>query len=178
MKVLVVRSLRIICLIICMSCRQQQPVATDVPEALVAKPLSLAIPSTWIKLTEHGGKSVIFYPCDADNIRVELRPDTLIIGWGQDAEQFFIESIDRVEVNQLSIKARSEYEDEPHEFTVELLDDKNSQARWHIWDDASSSELFTEEKVAVQYKEVKQPCRECWEDEQCDEMEEGNREDK
>jgi hypothetical protein len=46
----------------------------------------------WHMITEVDGEWVLYYPCDADNTFIQLKADSIVIGWGQDATAGKIEN--------------------------------------------------------------------------------------
>src|SRR5688572_8142180 len=61
-------------------------------------------PSSWTKLTDQNGKLVIFHPCDANNVMVEVRHDTLYLNWGEEEAFYMITSMRR-EQNKIILMA-------------------------------------------------------------------------
>jgi hypothetical protein len=157
---------------IIISCQPQQKSVSDLTASAMLKPVTLKdVSSSWTQLTENDGQLVIYHPCDANNTVVEVREDTLYINWGQEEGFYTITSVKNSSTGKLILSAKSDYGEEEDTFAVEFLDDEKKQARWFVWLNDSTSEIFTDTRLVSQYREVRQPCRECWGKDVCDEAE-------
>lgn len=153
---------------ILISCHEQNvPVANDVSDKLLVE-----IPTSWVMLTEYKGQLVVFHPCDANNAAVEIQHDTLHINWGLEEGFYRIKSITRPSTNKITMTAETYPEEGEESFTVDFLDNEKKLSRWYVWLDDTTSAVFTDSRFKDQFKEVKQPCSECWGDDVCNDIEE------
>jgi hypothetical protein len=113
-------------------------------------------------ITEVDGEWVLYYPCDADNTFIQLKADSIVIGWGQDATAGKIENR-AVDGDKLTLAVNDSYAVN----TYQLRIDQAGYTEWWLWEDAEAPSRFIHASQKSLYKEVKQPCKECWED--CDE---------
>lgn len=118
----------------------------------------------WHMITEQNGEWVLFYPCDADNTFVQVKGDSIVIGWGQDATGGIIEDwLEGDTGNQITLAVNDSYS--VNYYRVEKAENGNTV--WWLWEDADNPSQFINAVNKPNYKEVRQPCKECWED--CDE---------
>jgi hypothetical protein len=116
----------------------------------------------WHMVTQEEGEWILFYACDADNTKVTIKGDSIVIGWGQDATAGKIESWS-VDDDKFSLVVN-----DSHEINVyEVQPAEDGLMQWHLWDDSEGQSLFVHDRDKNKYRVVKQPCKECWED--CDE---------
>lgn len=118
----------------------------------------------WHMLTEQNGEQVLFYPCDADNVFIQVKGDSIIIGWGQDASAGKIEDWNKnVADNDISLAVNDSFSVNFYR----VLKTEEGLTEWWLWEDAEKPALLVNAVNKSRYKEVRQPCKECWED--CDE---------
>ncbi len=131
-------------------------------ENLTFSPASLQ--GEWHMISEQDGEWVLFYPCDADNTFIQVKGDSIIIGWGQDATAGVIEDYTSNETgNEITLAVNDSYA--VNYYRVERTE--NGKIAWWLWEDAERPSQFINAFDKPSYKEVRQPCKECWED--CDE---------
>jgi len=116
----------------------------------------------WHMITEVDGEWVLYYPCDADNTFIQLKADSIVIGWGQDATAGKIENR-AVDGDKLTLAVNDSYAVNTYQVKI----DQAGYTEWWLWEDAEAPSRFIHASQKSLYKEVKQPCKECWED--CDE---------
>jgi len=113
----------------------------------------------WHMVTQMDNDWVLFYPCDADNTFVQIKGDSIIIGWGQDATLGKIESWSKSN-DYLSIVVNDSYS--TNTYRVQQTEDGLTQ--WWLWEDAEGPSYFIPAAEKNNYATIKQPCKECWED--------------
>lgn len=119
---------------------------------------------TWHMLTLEENDWVLFYACDADNTTVTIKGDSIVIGWGQDATVGKIESWS-VENDKISLVVNDSFQTNVYQ----ALGSEDGFMQWWLWEDSEEPGYFIHERDKSTYPAVKQPCKECWED--CDEEE-------
>lgn len=125
---------------------------------------SAELQGEWHMITEYEGEWVLFYPCDADNTFIQVKGDSIIIGWGQDATAGIIEGYTSNEPgNEITLTVNDSYA--VNNYRVERTE--NGNTAWWLWEDSERPSQFINALDKPSYKEVRQPCKECWED--CDE---------
>ncbi|MCE7862199.1 MAG: hypothetical protein DYG99_01520 [Bacteroidetes bacterium CHB5] len=134
-----------------------QDTITEIPEAETLPAESLE--GEWHMVTEVDGEWVLFYPCDADNTFIQIQADSIVIGWGQDATAGKIESWSN-DGNKLTLAVNDSYAVNTYQVNTGL----NGYTEWWLWEDAEKPSRFIHARNKAQYKEVRQPCKECWED--------------
>jgi len=137
--------------------------ADSVTETSIAFKLS-DLTGTWHMLTLEENEWVLFYACDADNTTVTIKGDSLFIGWGQDATGGKIESWS-VNNDKISLVVNDSYQTNVYQ----ALRSEDGLMQWWLWEDTEEPAYFIHERDKSSYPTIKQPCKECWED--CDEDE-------
>ncbi|MFH2094197.1 MAG: hypothetical protein ABIJ16_00750 [Bacteroidota bacterium] len=133
-------------------------------------------PLLWSMLTQTDSGYIVFYPCDADNRRMELineeGKEILYIGWGQDATEHQIDSIVKKGSWEWSIYAL--FGQESFRIDVKTIDPEIMITTWSwTWHESfsggkqSNSMIMTPENMLEMFDTYKQPCSECWEPEMC-----------
>jgi hypothetical protein len=112
----------------------------------------------WHMITEIDGEWVLFYPCDADNTFIQIKGDSIIIGWGQDATGGKIENW-TADGDKLTLAVNDSYAVSTYPVSA-----GPDYTEWWLWEDAEKPSRFINAINKSQYKEVRQPCKECWED--------------
>lgn len=159
-------------ILLIISCQPQQKTTADLTAAQTYSVDSVNdLPKSWTMLTEYNGKQVIYHPCDANNTVVEIRHDTLYINWGQEEGFYNIISITKNAPNKITFLAKGDLEETPDTFHLEFLDNAKKKARLFVWLNDSTSQVFTDTRLVRDYEDIKQPCRECWGRDVCDEAE-------
>lgn len=142
------------------NCKQQQQEATNTPQEIIDVSY---FSGEWQMLTEQNDSLIIYRPCDADNVMLQLHSDTLVIGWGQDASGGIVTDFQKQPDGRFSLVMKSLDSDYSQKIMVQVEDPFHGLARWWIWDDGSEA-LFVQAKHAKTYPYIIQPCHECWED--------------
>jgi hypothetical protein len=155
-------------LVLLVACQQKETSTSSIADVQDPVDLLKELPSSWTMLTEHEGKQVIYQPCDANNTVVEIRNDTLYINWGQEEGFYNITTVKKDEHDNLILSGKSAYEATEERFMITVLDDQKKQARWYVWLNDSASSVFTDSRLADTFETIKQPCRECWGEDVCD----------
>lgn len=150
-----------------LSCHEQSVPLTDG----VSNKILSEIPSSWIMLTDYDGQLVIFHPCDANNATVDIRNDTLHVNWGLEEGFYHITSIAKPSGQKIRLTAETDSGETEEIFSATFLDTEKKLSRWYVWLDDTTSAIFTDSRYKGQYKEVKQPCTECWGYDVCNETE-------
>ncbi len=133
---------------------------TDSTEIQSASDFTLAsLAGEWHMVTLQDNNWVLFYPCDADNTFVQVKGDSIVIGWGQDATLGKIESWSKSN-DYLSLVVNDSYS--TNTYRVQQTDDGLTQ--WWLWEDAEGPSYFIPASDKSNYPTIKQPCKECWED--------------
>jgi hypothetical protein len=119
----------------------------------------------WERLTRWSdGKWVIFRPCDADNMSLQIVHDTLVIGWGQDLSWGIIRSFAESELPGVHILTVFDQDEQALKICRLMWDDETyNRAKWWLWD-GDEPVLMLRAELADQYKVIEQPCHECWYD--------------
>ncbi len=113
--------------------------------------------SSWVQLTDQDGKWVIFEPCEATNLKLSWKADTLIIEWGQFASMDVIHRI-ASERNAFSLEGTDNSSDPPnHTFRVEPVDSVTGLARWWLMDE-KEPRLLVKESMKSSYTTIKESC--------------------
>ncbi|MBX2961461.1 MAG: hypothetical protein KF687_03055 [Cyclobacteriaceae bacterium] len=124
----------------------------------------------WQRLTEdEDGTYIIFRPCDADNVMIQVNSDTLIISWGQDASFGLIKSFYTDEAGRLVLSVHDQDENVAKTYFVQWEDDNDPIAGWFLFGLDEPPMLMAYESILERYEVVQQPCSECWDD--CEEEE-------
>jgi hypothetical protein len=110
-------------------------------------------------VTQMDNNWVLFYPCDADNTFVQIKGDSIIIGWGQDATLGKIESWFKSS-DYLSLVVNDSYTTN----TYRVQQTEGGLTQWWLWEDAEGPSYFVSASEKSKYPIIKQPCKECWED--------------
>ncbi|QOI96941.1 MAG: hypothetical protein HRU69_05285 [Flammeovirgaceae bacterium] len=117
----------------------------------------------WERLTRwEDGQWVVFRPCDADNMSMEISGDTLVIGWGQDASFGIIRSVAQSEVPEIYILT-VEQDEQQVTYRMRWDDEMYNRAEWWLWED-DESVILVRSELLDDYTLIEQPCHECWED--------------
>ncbi|MFN3841522.1 MAG: hypothetical protein ACK4RF_12525 [Cyclobacteriaceae bacterium] len=130
-----------------------------------SKSLLHELQGEWEHLTKWpDGKWVVFRPCDADNLSIEVMGDTLVIGWGQDASFGIIRSFAESDVPGVYVITVTD-QDEQTTKTYRMMweDEAHNLAEWWLWDD-DESVVMARAHVLGNYTAIEQPCQECWDD--------------
>ena len=151
---------------------------------LSAQKTNLKIENHWINLTEQDGKLILFYPCDADikQIIIDAEKNELTMKYGQEDDVFKILSTNYVSNKELNFNILYSTFGKPQETTVNVkfIDVDKRIAKWSFTLIDGKTELNNEylmisEPKSINYKIVKQPCRECWTEEDCDSIKKNNK---
>ncbi|MBX2944286.1 MAG: hypothetical protein KF725_00520 [Cyclobacteriaceae bacterium] len=124
----------------------------------------------WQQLTEQDdGSYIIFRPCDADNMMVQVNSDTLMIGWGQDASFALIKSFYIDEAGRLVLSVHDQDENLAKTYYMQWEDDNEPITGWFFFGLDERPVRMAHESILYNYTVVQQPCSECWDD--CEEEE-------
>ncbi|MBX2968773.1 MAG: hypothetical protein KF803_05345 [Cyclobacteriaceae bacterium] len=119
----------------------------------------------WQQLTEReDGFYIIFRPCDADNMMIQVNSDTLMIGWGQDASFALIKSFYVDEAGRVVLSVHDQDENATKTYFMQWEDDNEPLAGWFLFGLEEPPILMAHESILDRYTVVQQPCRECWDD--------------
>lgn len=148
-------------LVVFMACSPsgKKEIQTDTPSLLTE------LQGEWERLTKWpDGTWVVFRPCDADNLSIQITGDTLVIGWGQDASFGIIRSFAESEMPGIFILTVDD-QDEQTTKTYRMMweDEAHNLAEWWLWDD-DESVITVHSGLLGNYTAIEQPCHECWED--------------
>lgn len=138
-----------------------EPVATtESIEIQSASEFTLAsLIGEWHMVTLQDNNWVLYYPCDADNTFVQVKGDSIVIGWGQDATLGKIESWSLTN-NELSLVVNDSYATT----TYRVQQTEDGLTQWWLWEDSEGPSYFIPASEKNNYPTIKQPCKECWED--------------
>lgn len=124
----------------------------------------------WQQLTEQDdGTYIIFRPCDADNMMIQVNSDTLVIGWGQDASFALIKSFHTDEAGRLVLTVHDQDENVAKTYCMQWEDDNEPVTSWFLYGLDEWPVRMAHESILYKYTVVQQPCSECWDD--CEEEE-------
>lgn len=119
----------------------------------------------WQQLTEReDGSYIIFRPCDADNMMIQVTSDTLMIGWGQDATFALIKSFYVDEAGRVVLSVHDQDENATKTYFMQWEDHNDPLAGWFLFGLDELPVLMAHESILDRYVVVQQPCRECWDD--------------
>ena len=157
----------ITCILLFTSCKQNIENKT---EELLAN-----FPKEWKMLTEINGEKVIYQACDAANRNfwIENKQNTWIFNHeeGHETMTDTIISFNRISDTEFKLILHSEYTDSLIEMIISEYDSgKTSKWSWS-YSNFEMSYYFVSNIGKSDFKYVEQPCRECWDDEICDEKE-------
>lgn len=151
----------------CSPSRQEQPdEVQSSDEAASAESVRLDdLQGEWQEITEQeDGTYIIFRPCDADNRLVQVKSDTLLIGWGQDASFALIRSFYMDEAGRVVLSVHDQDENASKTYYMQWEDDTEPIASWFLYGLDEPPVRMAHESILSRYKVVQQPCRECWDD--------------
>lgn len=119
----------------------------------------------WERLTTWpDGNRVVYRPCDADNLSIQVMGDTLLIGWGQDASFGLVRSFSESEMPGIYLVTVYDHDaDSTLTYRMMWEDDAHNLAEWWLWDD-DESVIVARTAVLGNYAIIEQPCQECWDD--------------
>jgi hypothetical protein len=146
------------CLFVC-ACSQKQ----DGNESSSVSFTDDDVRSAWIQLTFQDGKWVIFEPCEASNLKLYWKGDSLTIEWGQFAT---IDVIHRLlsDNQKFTLEGVDSTSNPPnHTFLIEPVDSVPGLARWWLMDE-KEPRLLVKESVMSNYPTVKESCEGLFED--------------
>lgn len=138
--------------------------------------LPVDFPLVWSMLTQTDTGYVLFYPCDADDRRMEFRKeegkDVLLIGWGQDATEHPVDSVVKEGRGAWSVYAR--FGENPFRIDVSVIDMEKMITSWS-WNwivsydgkKESYNMIMAPDNLLDIFTVYRQPCSECWEPEMC-----------
>ncbi|MBN8651226.1 MAG: hypothetical protein J0L67_07355 [Cytophagales bacterium] len=154
----------VICLLISLVVWACQPKSTETTsEHTESNPAAGFSPNElegeWHMITEVDGEWILYYPCDADNTFIQLKSDSIVIGWGQDATAGKIENR-AIDGDKLTLAVNDSYSVNTYQVRI----DQTGYTEWWLWEDAEKPSRFINAANKSQYKEVRQPCKECWDD--------------
>jgi len=137
------------------------------------------VPKKWIKLSKYNNKNVIFNPCDGDNKKFEIKEVQskwqLIESLGQETAFYEILETKMVK-SDLVIKAIDKYSNDIHTFTLSTYKPESKVINWKwSYREFDFDYKYVNENGISDFKTINQPCKECWDDEICDEKEESNK---
>jgi hypothetical protein len=119
----------------------------------------------WQQLTEReDGSYIIFRPCDADNMMIQVNSDTLMIGWGQDATFALIKSFYVDEAGRVVLSVHDQDAHATKTYFMQWEDDNDPLAGWFLFGPEEPPVLMAHQSIVHRYAVVQQPCRECWDD--------------
>jgi len=133
------------------------------------------IPKDWTLLSIKKNKTVVFNPCDAENYHFEFKNKgphwELIESAGHETMFYKIISAELIDKN-LVLTTIIEDPNFYYIFTLKNYSSSHETINW-IWnyEDYSFDYKFTNENGISNYEIINQPCRECWEEEICNEKE-------
>jgi len=113
--------------------------------------------STWVELTRQDGRWVIFEPCEASNLKLYWKVDTLVIEWGQMATMDLIRNIKSAKGQFLLEGIDSTSNPPNHSFRIEAVDSVPGLARWWLPTD-QEPRLLVKEKEKDKYPTIKESC--------------------
>ena len=151
----------------CSKSRQENPDQTQsFEDAVSVESIRLDdLKGEWQELTEQeDGTYIIFHPCDADNRMVQVKSDTLLIGWGQDASFALIRSFYVDEAGRVVLSVIDQDDNTVRTYFIHREDNTGLIANWFLFGLDEPPVRMAHESILDQYKKVQQPCRECWDD--------------
>lgn len=129
-------------------------------------------PAEWLQVQQKDNKWVIFEPCDASTqefkFSKENGKDVLTFLSGQSADPYNIENYTMQPDSSIHFITRVGENSPAFEFTFSKTKEKHI---WSVKTPDNTSSHFIETKYKGNFSKFVQPCRECWNEEQCAEME-------
>lgn len=174
-KAMLNRTLALLILTSLMACKQ----ATKAPQKELKKePFNIAsLPADWVQLTKTDSGFIIFESCDMGNALLTItnkqnKPGILIHGTQEDYEFDILETY--LSINDtVIIKARWTGSKELQDFKFLWADKAKQWGRWitNYHGEHISDEVFVTARNQNNIPKVDQPCRECWDEEECNYLE-------
>ena len=131
------------------------------------------LPNDWVSLTELNGELVIYESCDEGNRLLKIINNDMILLHGtQEDYEFEIKNIEKSKND--TIKINSVWKSSTVEVNYKFYwkDKENELVVWKIEEKQNMgvNGLFISKNKSEKYKTIKQPCIECWSEEECDMM--------
>ncbi|MGQ2981959.1 hypothetical protein [Flavobacterium sp.] len=127
-----------------------------------------SIPADWTKLTEMEDGLVVYNTCDGGNLRLKLYKEKnkwYLLSYGQQ-EDYLFEVKKASGTKTIVLDGVWDGSDEKQQFSFSWTDRSKGLGRWEAkgWDwDHTFVSLWDE----VNHLHIVQPCKECWEEEEC-----------
>ncbi len=127
-----------------------------------------ALPSDWTKLTEMEDGMAVYNTCDGGNLQLKLYKESgkwYILAHGQQ-EDYLLEVKKAAGTKNIVFDCVWKDSEEKQQFTFSWTDKAKGLARWEAkgWDwDFTFVSLWDE----LNHAHIVQPCKECWEEEEC-----------
>lgn len=126
----------------------------------------------WTSLSFENGKYVVIEPCNAMTNKIELLKERteLLITWGQEEEIFRILGIEKTKIGyEILIR---HYNNKKVEIRIENYEPQKRITKWNwVAEDLEHEFLMTDTEGLKGIQTITRPCRDCWTDEECSEIE-------
>jgi hypothetical protein len=129
------------------------------------------LPLKWTEVTElDPGNWVVFQPCDVPNGSVEMSiikgKRKIVAGLGHEAVTFAVSNVRTINKTTIQFIGSYELVEPKRTDTVEVQYDVNTRrGRWKFpFGEVPYVSIYAPDEDLSKYKEVIQPCKECWED--------------
>jgi hypothetical protein len=154
----------------------QKEKTEDQPMAVALTPIDLSLwPLDWVRLTETDSSTIIFESCDGGNMIITVDPtDSTLLFHGQqeDITYVFIEAGLASDSTLHFIFGKDKKQDV---FTFQWIDKERGIGLWELrpyYLDLESHQVqFVSKQKEGNFNLFEQPCRECWDDEFCTDLE-------
>ncbi len=129
-------------------------------------------PKEWIEVEYENGKWIIFEPCDAVTPELKFSNENgkniFTVLSGQVADPYFVEAFEQKQDGSVIVSTRFENNSEIIKYLFTKTGPENI---WSVKSPDNIESHYVEKQYSGNYSKVAQPCRECWDEEQCAEME-------
>lgn len=129
-------------------------------------------PREWINVEQKENDWIIFEPCDAATPELQISKENgkniFTVLSGHVADPYSIEQFQQNSDGSVTISVRYESDPETLKFTFSKTGADNV---WTVKAPDNIESNYIEKQNSSKFKKVVQPCRECWEEADCAEME-------
>lgn len=146
---------------------------TKSPDNSTSIPYTLdTFPREWIAVEQEESRWVIYEPCDSSTPEIKIErengKDVFTVLSGQAADPYTLEKLEQTEDGSVIINTKIEGDTQALKFTFHKTPTTNI---WSVIAPDNIETYYIEKQHSASFAKVVQPCRECWDDEQCAEME-------
>jgi hypothetical protein len=131
-----------------------------------------ALPADWTRLTKQGDEMVVYNTCDGGNLQLRLYKESgkwHILAHGQQEDYLFEVRKATALGDNITLNCVSEGTEDKQQFIFRWTNKPKGLARWEAkgWD---WNDMFVSLPDEVNHLHIAQPCKECWEEADCETM--------